>query len=377
MRPVTQGTVMVSGMKLGLGGVRTHLFLLCRLLLQQGVSLELYANGSHWSPSLVKELRQLGARLHLPPQPLWASPRLGMLYAALLWPLQIPQTASSLYCIGSGRSHLWLHRLKPRRVPSINHEIVDAPEPESLSAQCAQKLDLTVANSIKVTRLMKERWPDKPIRTVPFLTSDRPTPTPDRRRRVGNNVLRVTYLGRLVRHKRPDELVRRWRVLGALPELAPARLDIYGYDPTGQMLRELKAFVVESGQSRTISIHGEYETAALSQILAESDIVVLPSLVEGLPLVLVEAMLHGVPCVATAAGGTEELGEGNPDVIITSTEWSDFETGLLRMARQTRNGEVDPRRLHRWAEQRYGYSTVSRSWVQCLTRPCEFFDVHA
>lgn len=50
--------------------------------------------------------------------------------------------------------------------------------------------------------------------------------------------------------------------------------------------------------------------------LASSDLFVLPSLIEGLPLTIIEAMAAGCPIVATAVGGTPE--------IIT-----DNETGLL------------------------------------------------
>jgi glycosyltransferase involved in cell wall biosynthesis len=118
------------------------------------------------------------------------------------------------------------------------------------------------------------------------------------------------------------------------------------------------------------------DTALSAPATAESDIVVLPSLYEGLPLVLVEAMSYGVPFVATDAGGTGELGEDNPDVIVTSTKWEDFEAGLLAMAGKIHAGEINSRRLHEWVEKRYGYATVSQQWLQCLLNPQKFFNHH-
>jgi glycosyltransferase involved in cell wall biosynthesis len=186
-------------------------------------------------------------------------------------------------------------------------------------------------------------------------------------------LLRVVYLGRLVEHKRPQILVQRWKELSGATGLYPARLDIYGFDPVGNMLKGLRAYIAETGQTNTIRVHGEYDLHMLPEILGQTDLVVLPSLLEGLPLVLVEAMLRGVPFVSCAAGGTEELAEGNPDASVTGTEWRDFEDGLLRMARKIRGGEIDPVRLHNWAEQRYGYTVVSQQWIKCLHDARGFF----
>ena len=47
--------------------------------------------------------------------------------------------------------------------------------------------------------------------------------------------------------------------------------------------------------------------ADLGQFLPHLDLMVLPSFTEGLPVVLLEAYAAGVPCVATAVGGTPEV----------------------------------------------------------------------
>jgi len=351
--------------------------LLGHLLRRQGVEVMIFATGMNWDAQSVAQLKAAGVKFILPPASLRRSHRLSVIYSSLAWLFQVPSRANSLYCIGPGLSHLWLQRLKPKNTPSINHEIVEPPGPQSLAGQCATGLDVTVANSKKVAQVMSEIWREKPMRIIPFLTADAPTTPPVLRRRAGvNEVLRVVYLGRLVEHKRPDQLVFRWQALTAHPALASARLDVYGFDPTGTMLKELRTFVVENHLSNNVTIHGEYALNALPEILANSELVVLPSLAEGLPLVLVEAMLHGVPFVATAAGGTAELGEDNPDVLVTGTDWAEFEAGLLAMAVKIRAGGIDPVRLHAWAEARYGHAAVSQQWLDCLLNPRSFFGLH-
>ncbi len=369
--------VLIGATVLGLGGIRTHLILLCRLLRRQGIEVIVFATGSHWDQPTIADLKKMGVTFRMPPALVRRSRKLSALYCGLSWPVLVPRQANSVYCISAGFSQLLLHRLKPACALSINHEIVEPPSPASPAGKCAAGLDVTVANSKKVAHLMQGFWPQKPIRVIPFLTADAPAQPPPVRPRFGSGaLLRVVYLGRLVEQKRPNQLVRRWPVLSRQAGLAPARLDVYGYDPAGAMLTGLRSFVANSGLSDTVKIHGEYELKDLPRILGESDLVVLPSLWEGLPLVLVEAMLHGVPFVASAAGGTEELGHANPDVIVTRTEWEDFEAGLLLMAGKIRAGEINSHRLHRWVEERYGYEAVSQQWLKCLLNPQQFFDLH-
>ncbi len=368
--------VIIGGAKLGLGGVRTHLALLCRLLLAQGTGVVVFAMGSDWGSRLVAELTDLGAQFVTPPPRLCQTPILGALYSTMTWPWSMPRTANSLYCIGPGRSHVLLHLLRPRGTKSVYHEIVFPSGHNTPERQRAALLDLTVANSRKVARMVRHYCPRKPIRVIPFLTSNAPMPPPVRSRAVGRGALRVTYLGRLVKHKRPDQLVRCWKALSGTPALNLASLNVYGYDPGGEMLKELRRFVGDSDIADRVRIRGNYEPEGLARILAETDLVVLPSLEEGLPLVLVEAMLHGVPFVATAAGGTEELAEDNQDVLVTGKEWGEFTGGLLQMAGRIRAGEIDALRLHRWAEERYGYAAVSRQWLACLHQPRRFFGLY-
>jgi len=366
--------VLIGATVLGLGGIRTHLTLLCKTLQRHQIETVVFATGSHWDDETLAGLRSPFTTFVMPPNAARSRKLLSAIYCRLTWPVLMPRQAASLYCISPGGSQLLLHRLKPAGAVSVNHEIVAPPSPDSIAGQCASMLDASVANSKKVAEQMRSYWPNKPIRSIPFLTSDRPFESPAGRRHPGgSDLLRVIYLGRLVEQKRPDELVRRWQAITALPGVGPARLDVYGYDPDGKMSASLRSLISSLRLSESVHLRGEYALSELPGILDAADVVVLPSLWEGLPLVLVEAMLRGVPFVATAAGGTGELGENNPDVIVTETDWSAFEAGVAEMGRRIRAGRIDPVRLHDWAEERYGYDKVSRMWLDCLTGPHEFF----
>jgi glycosyltransferase involved in cell wall biosynthesis len=75
---------------------------------------------------------------------------------------------------------------------------------------------------------------------------------------------------------------------------------------TGTIEPQLRAFAIQLGAR--VSFVGERQD--IPELLDASDIFILPSEVEALPLSVMEAMARGVPVVATAVGGVpEELGE--------------------------------------------------------------------
>lgn len=366
--------VLISGGRLSLGGVQTHLQILCKVLCQAGVEVTIAATGNDWSLEVIKETQNLGVRFLLPPKIFSQSKNLSNILSFVTLPFHLRQQHfTSLYCIGAGQSHQYLRQLLGSRTVGIYHEIVFPPSPTSLAGQCAAKLGTIVANSEKVGHEMAQWWPNIPVRVIPFLTAEAPLPIPQPRAAIGSREIRVVYLGRLVSHKRPDQLVREWNFLSTLSPLSPARLDIFGSDIDPTMLNELRQFVVENSFGDKVQIHGAYKINQLPDILSQADVVVLPSQWEGLPLVLVEAMQRGVPIVATAVGGTEELGKDNPDVIITGSEWDAFVDGLLAMSQKLRSGYIDAIRLHQWTERRYGYSAVSQKWLDALINPQDYF----
>ena len=116
---------------------------------------------------------------------------------------------------------------------------------------------------------------------------------------VGDREVLFGFLGRLIEDKRPDLVLR------AMKELArglPVRAFIAGEGPLRRRLSDLAA---ELDLGDRIMLTGfRSDTAAL---LAASDCLVAPSVREGLPIVLLEAMAAGRPVIASAVGGVPEL----------------------------------------------------------------------
>lgn len=76
----------------------------------------------------------------------------------------------------------------------------------------------------------------------------------------------------------------------------------------GRVRPVLEQRVRELGLENRVSFLGQLPAGQpVRDCLDRSDLFVLPSLTEGLPRALIEAMARGLPCIATSVGGTPEL----------------------------------------------------------------------
>ncbi len=96
-----------------------------------------------------------------------------------------------------------------------------------------------------------------------------------------------------------------------LKEFPEAVLLLVGSGPD---ISDIHDLVAELAIERSVLFGGRRDDIA--SLLASTDVFILASLFEGLPLVVLEAMSAGVPVVATAVGGTvEALGQDHPYLV--------------------------------------------------------------
>src|SRR5688572_11956209 len=86
----------------------------------------------------------------------------------------------------------------------------------------------------------------------------------------------------------------------------------------GELKKEADALVAASGMSDKIFMQSFRQD--VPDILAAADIYVLPSLWEGLPLGLLEAMAMGKAVIASKADGTKEVIQHNTNGIMVNVE---------------------------------------------------------
>ena len=128
-----------------------------------------------------------------------------------------------------------------------------------------------------------------------------------RRRFSGQRVF--LYMGRIATEKNVEALLRAWRLV----QPAGCTLVVVGDGPMRQSL--MQTYGAEIG------IHWwgyEADQGKRLAMLQLAEVFLLPSLVEGLSLALLEAMASGTACVATDAGADGEVLEGGAGIVIST-----------------------------------------------------------
>lgn len=123
----------------------------------------------------------------------------------------------------------------------------------------------------------------------------------------------IVWAGRMTEEKGVEYLIRAMRKITTV--FRDAVLRLVGDGPLRQDLEELATQLRLSG---SVSFVGEKSHSEMVSVYAGCDLVVLPSLSEGLPMVLLEAMAAGKPVVASRVGGIPEvISEGRTGYLVS------------------------------------------------------------
>ena len=117
------------------------------------------------------------------------------------------------------------------------------------------------------------------------------------------------YMGRIATEKNVEALLRAWRLV----QPAGCTLVVVGDGPVRQSLMQT--------YGPEIQVHWwghEPDQAKRLALLQLAEVFLLPSLVEGLSLALLEAMASGTACVATDAGADGEVLDGGAGIVIST-----------------------------------------------------------
>jgi len=140
----------------------------------------------------------------------------------------------------------------------------------------------------------------------------------------------------------------------------------------GPLRGKLEGLVRELGLENRVRFLGSKDREEIPEILAITDIFVLPSLSEGLPTAVIEAMAAGCPVVATAVGGTAEVvADGETGLLVPPRDPDALAEGMkiLLQSRATRRkmGEAGAKR----AREYFSIERMVREYEALYRRLCQ------
>ena len=147
----------------------------------------------------------------------------------------------------------------------------------------------------------------------------------------------IIMIGRLVAEKGYPELVEAMRALDAHLWIIGDRLQS---DHAGAIDETLRQVEKDAELRRKIILLGYRSN--VPDLLRAGDMFVLPSHREGMPLSIIEAMLTGLPVVATNIRGSRELViDGETGILVPVGATDDLAGGLARSHRRQRTAKSD------------------------------------
>jgi glycosyltransferase involved in cell wall biosynthesis len=216
-----------------------------------------------------------------------------------------------------------------------------------------------VANSAGLQALALRFAPQLPVAVIPNGVDARnfhPLATGDKHH---TGPVRLLFVGRVVFQKGLDVLLE---ALAGLPMGTDYELEIIG---DGDERPALTLEAARLGVAPRITFTGWCERIAIAERYRQADIFVFPSRDEGMPNVVLEAMASGLPIVATAIAGSEELvREGENGHLVPAEDAAALTAALARLIAQPETRQTMGRASRERIEREYTWKRVAEAYLE-------------
>ena len=169
----------------------------------------------------------------------------------------------------------------------------------------------------------------------------------------------LTHIGRFNEQKNHAGLLRAFAKIHA--QYPQSRLNLLG---DGELMEPVKELARELGLSDSVHFLGSQSN--VYPYLRETDLFLLPSLYEGMPMTLIEAMGTGLPIVASAVGGVPDMLKDGESALLTTCDPGSVADAALRLLADQSLRETLGQNAKRESK-RFSADYMAREYVRVYT----------
>jgi glycosyltransferase involved in cell wall biosynthesis len=147
--------------------------------------------------------------------------------------------------------------------------------------------------------------------------------------------------------------------------LPAAVLDVAGAGPEGERLRRL---ALDLGLERAVRFVGLVENERMPELYRSSDLVLNPSLVDNMPISILEALASGIPVVSTNVGGVPALvANGKEAVLVPPQDPGAMAEAVVSLWKAPERREA-LREAGLLRASAFGWSRIREDWARVYQR---------
>lgn len=176
------------------------------------------------------------------------------------------------------------------------------------------------------------------------------------------NKKRLVSVGRLSPEKGPMDLLK---IYNRISEVHPDwTLEIIG---DGEERSKMEEYILDNNLSKKVTLHGFRNKDYIDDILHNSSIYLMTSFTESFGIVLIEAMSHGVPCIAfdSAEGARELIDHGENGYLIKDRDFSKYINKVFKLIDDKTLRETIGKNAYEEAKS-YTGEVVIKLWIDLL-----------
>ncbi len=262
-----------------------------------------------------------------------------------------------------GPQSLEILRYVPKGISRLGIVQTDDPLVYRMLAHYAPVLDATIGVS-EHSRNVLRTYPSlagKPIYYQPY-----GIPIPEKLNRpspVQNQPIRITYVGRLVHEQKRVHLFAQ--ILQTL--VNSDRPFVWRIAGEGARLRSLQKNLRTNSSQQRVSFEGQVPNDRIPELMLSSDIFLLPSDYEGLPISLLEAMAHGVvPVVSDLPSGIREVVNAETGIVVHPENIDGYAAAILQLDSDREDLARKSRAASRLVREGFSCEAMGNRWLKML-----------